>query len=128
MFALLLNQVLMGMVFDSGSHYTPEEQELLFKYFGTFPRAMLTMFQFTLGTWAEVGRLLQETVSPNFNIFTILHKVIVGFACIGVINGVFMQDGSEVGGLDFLTTMSCNPTNQRTRCFCFLPGPYSIAL
>ncbi|CAJ1457318.1 unnamed protein product [Effrenium voratum] len=105
MFALLLNQVLMGMVFDSGSHYTPEEQELLFKYFGTFPRAMLTMFQFTLGTWAEVGRLLQETVSPNFNIFTILHKVIVGFACIGVINGVFMQETMRVAQSDDIIMM-----------------------
>lgn len=45
------------------------------EYFGTFLRAMLTMFQLTLGTWVPVARILQETVSPYFNIFTILHKV-----------------------------------------------------
>lgn len=45
------------------------------EHFGTFLRAMLTMFQLTLGTWVPVARVLQETVSPYFNIFTILHKV-----------------------------------------------------
>lgn len=91
LFALLLNQVLVTMV---GQYdFTEREEKLLFEHFGTFPRAMLTMFQVTLGTWVPIARILQETVGPAMNIFTILHKVTIGFACIGVINGVFMQVG-----------------------------------
>ena len=105
MFALLLNQVLMSLVRGAGLGLTAAEERTLFEYFGTFPRAMLTMFQFTLGTWVPVARILQEVVSPYFNIFSILHKVTVGFACIGVINGVFMQETLKVAQSDDVIMM-----------------------
>lgn len=104
MFALLLNQVLMSLV-QSGLQLSAEDEKTLFEYFGTFPRSMLTMFQFTLGTWVPVARILQEVVSPYFNIFSLLHKVTVGFACIGVINGVFMQETLKVAQSDDVIMM-----------------------
>jgi len=104
MFALLLNQVLMSLV-QSGLQLSAEDEKTLFEYFGTFPRSMLTMFQFTLGTWVPVARILQEVVSPYFNIFSLLHKVTVGFACIGVINGVFMQEMLKVAQSDDVIMM-----------------------
>ena len=105
MFALLLNQVLMSLVRGTRLELSDQEERILFEYFGTFPRAMLTMFQFTLGTWVPVARILQEVVSPYFNIFSILHKVTVGFACIGVINGVFMQETLKVAQSDDVIMM-----------------------
>ena len=90
LFALLLNQVLMTFVTSSFFNFSAEDQVKLFEYFGTFPRSMLTMFQMTLGTWVPVARILQEVVSPAFNIFTILHKVTVGFACIGLRLNLFL--------------------------------------
>jgi len=98
LFALLLNQVLVTMV--GQTEFSQQDEKVLFEYFGTFPRAMLTMFQVTLGTWVPVARVLQEVVSPFMNIFTILHKVTIGFACIGVINGVFMQETLRVAQSD----------------------------
>lgn len=114
MFALLLNQVLVSLIFDAGHDYSEAEEKLLFEYFGTFLRAMLTMFQLTLGTWVPVARILQETVSPYFNIFTILHKVIIGFACIGVINGVFMQETLKVAQSDDIIMMREVANKERT--------------
>ena len=105
MFALLLNQVLLSLVRGASLELTKDDERILFQYFGTFPRAMLTMFQFTLGTWVPVARILQEVVSPYFNIFSILHKVTVGFACIGVINGVFMQETLKVAQSDDVIMM-----------------------
>ena len=105
LFALLLNQVLMTFVAGSFFDFSVQEQTQLFEYFGTFPRAMLTMFQMTLGTWVPVARILQEVVSPAFNVITILHKVTVGFACIGVINGVFMQETMRVAQTDDVIMM-----------------------
>lgn len=103
MFALLLNQVLVTMV--SQTSYSKQEEKVLFEYFGTFPRSMLTMFQVTLGTWVPVARILQEVVGPVMNTFTILHKVTIGFACIGVINGVFMQETLRVAQSDDVIMM-----------------------
>ena len=114
MFALLLNQVLVALIFSTGHEYTDAEEKQLFQYFGTFLRAMLTMFQLTLGTWVPVARILQETVSPYFNIFTILHKVVVGFACIGVINGVFMQETLKVAQNDDIIMMREVAHKERT--------------
>ena len=105
LFALLLNQILMTLVAGNLFELSDTEKTQLFEYFGTFPRAMLTMFQMTLGTWVPVARILQEVVSPAFNFFTIVHKVTVGFACIGVINGVFMQETMRVAQTDDVIMM-----------------------
>ena len=43
LFALLLNQVLVTWV--AQNDVSLEEEKVLFEYFGTFPRSMLSMFQ-----------------------------------------------------------------------------------
>eukprot|EP00931_Biecheleriopsis_adriatica_P108061 TRINITY_DN8239_c0_g1_i2.p1 TRINITY_DN8239_c0_g1~~TRINITY_DN8239_c0_g1_i2.p1 ORF type:complete len:569 (-),score=102.52 TRINITY_DN8239_c0_g1_i2:198-1904(-) len=90
MFALLLTQVLTYFMEDEGVPIADRKE--IFRYFGTFPRTMLTMFELTLGNWVPVARMLQENVSGLFIIFSILHKITFGFAVIGVVNGVFMQE------------------------------------
>lgn len=103
MFALLFGQALTVFIEDQ-SHPLASRLDI-FKYFGTFPRAMLTMFELTLGNWVPVARLLQENVSELFVVFSILHKVIFGFACIGVVNGVFMQETLKVAQSDDVIMM-----------------------
>ena len=66
---------------------------------------MLTMFQMTLGTWVPVARQLQELLSPAINVATILFKGVFGFAAIGVINGVFMQETLKVAQNDDVIMM-----------------------
>ena len=63
------------------------------------------MFQMTLGTWVPVARDVQELLSPAFNLLTILFKGIFGFAAVGVINGVFMQETLKVAQTDDIIMM-----------------------
>ncbi|CAK9048123.1 Sodium channel protein type 11 subunit alpha (Peripheral nerve sodium channel 5) (PN5) (Sensory neuron sodium channel 2) (Sodium channel protein type XI subunit alpha) (Voltage-gated sodium channel subunit alpha Nav1.9) (hNaN) [Durusdinium trenchii] len=97
-FALLLSQVLLFYIEDDSQEL--DDRKAVFEYFGNFTRAMLTMFEITLGNWPPVARLLQEKVSPYFVIFSIGHKIIFGFACLAVINGVFMQETFKVAQQD----------------------------
>lgn len=97
--ALLLNQVLYDSYLDETS-FPIEERREVFEYFGTFTRSMLSMFEITLGNWPPVCRLLSEKVSEWFMLLCILHKLVIGFAVVGVINGVFIQETFKVASSD----------------------------
>jgi len=53
---------------------------------------MLSMFELTLANWPHIARFLVEEVHEGFTAFCLLFKLSVGFAVIGVINGVFIQE------------------------------------
>merc|ERR1712046_424827 len=67
---------------------------------GTFSRAMLSMFELTLANWPPICRLLSEKWSEWFMLLAMLHKLSIGFAVIGVINGVLMQETFKVANSD----------------------------
>jgi len=98
-FALLLNQVLTSffLELEGGDEAT---KHLVFEYFGTFTRAMLTMFEMTLGNWVPVARLLLDGVSEWFMILSLMHKLSMGFAVVGVINGIFIKETFKVAASD----------------------------
>eukprot|EP00930_Biecheleria_cincta_P046089 TRINITY_DN31786_c0_g2_i1.p1 TRINITY_DN31786_c0_g2~~TRINITY_DN31786_c0_g2_i1.p1 ORF type:complete len:529 (-),score=68.80 TRINITY_DN31786_c0_g2_i1:56-1423(-) len=97
-FALALGEILMPIMEDESQPM--QSRTLLFTYFGTTPRALLTMFELTLGNFSPVARILQEHVSESFILFSIFHKIIFGFSCLAVINGVFMQETFTVAQND----------------------------
>ncbi|CAJ1456064.1 unnamed protein product, partial [Effrenium voratum] len=97
-FALLMSQVLMFYMENDSLELSDRKD--VFEYFGNFTRSFLTMFEITLGNWPPVARLLQEKVSSWFVIFSVSHKIIFGFACVAVINGVFMQETFKVAQQD----------------------------
>jgi len=72
----------------------------LFEYFGTMSRCMLSMFELTLGNWPPVTRLLSEEVTEWFMLICIAHKLTIGFAVVGVINGVILQETFKVAATD----------------------------
>merc|ERR1719198_2319740 len=76
--------------------YPVEERQQVYEYFGTFSRSMLSMFEITLANWPPVARLLSENVSEFFMPICVVHKLLIGFAVVGVINGVFMQETFKV--------------------------------
>eukprot|EP00438_Fugacium_kawagutii_P006228 Skav208377 [mRNA] locus=scaffold3508:24674:26189:+ [translate_table: standard] len=82
------------------SRYDVKDRHAVFAYFGTCSRAILSMFELTLGNWPVIARILQDKVSEWYFAFSIAHKVTIGFAVIGVINGVFMQETFKVAGSD----------------------------
>merc|ERR1719498_1449333 len=77
-----------------------EKHRKLFEYFGSFTRCLLSMFELTLANWPPVTRLLSEEVSEWFMILCLIHKITIGFAVIGVINGVILQETFKVAQTD----------------------------
>merc|ERR1712176_122753 len=101
MLALFLSQYLHEYFFTGSIMMDPSAQQVaVFQYFGTFTRAFFTMFELTLGNWPPVCRLLAENVHESFFLFGMLHKLSIGFAVVGVINGVFMQETFKVAAMD----------------------------
>mmetsp|Transcript_80106 Transcript_80106/g.226745 ORF Transcript_80106/g.226745 Transcript_80106/m.226745 type:complete len:545 (+) Transcript_80106:2-1636(+) len=97
--ALLLNQFLFEFYFGDESRPEAQRREV-WTYCGTFTRSFYAMFEITLANWPTVGRALAENVSEWFMLLSVVHKLTIGFAVIGVINGVFMQETFMVASSD----------------------------
>jgi len=99
MLALICNQILLETYISSDAN--PLEHRLeVYEYFGTFSRSLLSLFEMTLANWPPVCRLLVENVSEAYLIPALIHKLTIGFAVVGVINGVFMQETFKVASTD----------------------------
>jgi hypothetical protein len=98
MLALILNLLLEGYWSDAGIE--EEKRVLIYQYFGTFTRALQTMTEMLLGNWYGVTRLLTENVSEWYMIFGIAHQLVLGFAVIEVITGVFLHQTFTVANMD----------------------------
>jgi len=103
MLALFMNECLSEFYFfsDVDSESTDAlGKERMFEYFGTFSRSLLTMFEFTFANWITPARLLVENVSEGYLFYAVLHKTIIGFATVGVIGAVFIQETFKVAQMD----------------------------
>jgi len=58
------------------------------------------MFELTLANWPVISRTLYENVNEWFILVAIIHKITIGFAVVGVINGVFIQETFTIASLD----------------------------
>merc|ERR1712232_306024 len=104
---LLIVQVMTAMVLTQLlSEYIQDESEPreirfeVYKYFGTFFRSSLTMFEITLANWVPPCRLLMENVAKWYAILFVAYKLSVGFAVIKVITAVFIQQTLKVAAND----------------------------
>merc|ERR1711879_433921 len=77
-----------------------EVQTRVFKYFGTFTHAVLTMFEITLANWIVPCRLLSENVSEWYALFFIVYRGAVMFALIRVITAVFLAETTRRANSD----------------------------
>mmetsp|Transcript_6693 Transcript_6693/g.14671 ORF Transcript_6693/g.14671 Transcript_6693/m.14671 type:complete len:660 (-) Transcript_6693:20-1999(-) len=79
----------------------PHSQRVeVYQYFGTFSYATLTMFEMTMANWPPVCRVMMLYVSEWWVVFALAHKLIVGFAVVGIINGVVMQETFKAAAQD----------------------------
>jgi hypothetical protein len=101
MFAFFFNQTLTAYVIESPTT-TDEQKQTCFKYFGTFWRAVFSMFELTLANWIPIARFLMEDVSEGFIIFAIMYKLSFGFSVLAVINGCFIKETFKVAAADDL--------------------------
>lgn len=97
--ALLLCNILRESYLEDTSQDLAAREDV-YIYFGTFTRALFSTFEITLANWPPISRKLAENVSQWFMVFGVLHKLTVGFAFVGVVNGVFMQETFKVASQD----------------------------
>ncbi|CAJ1367062.1 unnamed protein product [Effrenium voratum] len=87
-----------------GLNITLGDKHAVYSYYGTFTRAMLTLFEITLGNFVPVTRLMMQDVSEIYVIFALIHKLVIGFAVVmehwQVITGVFVQETFSVAQTD----------------------------
>ncbi|CAK9043780.1 Sodium channel protein type 11 subunit alpha (NaN) (Sensory neuron sodium channel 2) (Sodium channel protein type XI subunit alpha) (Voltage-gated sodium channel subunit alpha Nav1.9) [Durusdinium trenchii] len=98
--ALVIQQTLFGFYFDPKHEASFQDQQDVFVYFGTFTRSLLSLFEMTLANWPPVARLLMEHVTEFWMPVCLFHKLTMGFAVVGVINGVLMQETFKVAHMD----------------------------
>jgi hypothetical protein len=98
MVALFLNSMLVDYMSNDAN--PREGRELLYGYFGTFTRSMMTMFELTLANWVPVSRALQDYVNEWYGLFMLSYKLAVGFAVVKVITGVFLHETFKVAASD----------------------------
>jgi len=100
----VLSQVLQGTFFNEPieglSSEELEKRRKIYEYFGSFTRCLLSMFELTLANWPPVTRLLSEELHEVYSLLCVIHKLTIGFAVIGVINGVIMQETFKVASTD----------------------------
>lgn len=77
----------------------------MYEYFGTFSRCFLSMFELALANWPTPTRILTEELSEWFILICLCHKLTIGFAVVGVINGVILQETFKVAGSDDVIMM-----------------------
>jgi Ca2+-binding EF-hand superfamily protein/heme exporter protein D len=104
---LALVQMLMALVLQSLlEKYILDEQnpeaarKEVYKFYGTFARSMLTLFEMTLGNWMPPCRALVENVSEWWMLFSLAHKLVIGFSVVSVITSVFIQETFKVAAID----------------------------
>jgi len=103
--ALALTQYLHSYYFDGISYATLSDPELrdyakVYEYFGTFTRCLLSFWELTMANWPPATRILAEQVSEYFMAIGVIYKLTIGFAVMGVINGVILQETFKVAATD----------------------------
>ncbi|CAK0831028.1 unnamed protein product [Prorocentrum cordatum] len=99
-FALLITSIVRDRYLSEDSSLNHDQQVQAFKYFGSYARSMLSMFELALANWTPISRFLTENVHEWWMIFLVLYKLTIGFAMIGILNSVFMQETFQATELD----------------------------
>jgi hypothetical protein len=76
------------------------QKEELYEYFGTYARSMLSTFELMLANWPPICRFLSENLHEGWMVVVVSYKLTFGFAFVGVINSVFMQETLNVAVTD----------------------------
>ncbi|CAE8628489.1 unnamed protein product, partial [Polarella glacialis] len=72
----------------------------VFKYYGTFSRTFLTMFEILFANWAPACRILVDNVNEWFSAFFLVYRCLVGFAVVNVVSAVCVQQTMKTAALD----------------------------
>ncbi|CAK9053878.1 unnamed protein product [Durusdinium trenchii] len=77
-----------------------EIREEVFRYYGTWTRTMLSMFEILFANWGPPCRILVDHVHEAFSIFFLVYRCVLGFAVLNVVNAVFVQQTLRTANSD----------------------------
>jgi len=78
----------------------PSVREAVFRYYGTFTRTFLSMFEILFANWGPPCRIVVENISEWFSVFFLLYRCVLGFAVLNVVNAVFVQQTMKTATSD----------------------------
>jgi len=96
--AMITGQLVRPYLMDTD--IDPVQRQLVFSYYGTFTRSVLTMFEITLANWGPPCRVLVDNVSELYSGLFLIYRCLVGFAVLNVISAVFIQQTLKVAQAD----------------------------
>merc|ERR1712048_1502864 len=95
---MFVSQMLQPYIQESSNDL--ETRIEVYKSWGTFTRAMVTMFEITLANWGPPCRFLMDHVNEWWAFFFVAYKCSIGFAVVQVITSVFIQQTFKVASHD----------------------------
>merc|ERR1719512_294767 len=99
MFVAMVNSSLLEDFIKDGSQDIEARSEVYRKW-GSFIRAFVSMFEITLANWGPQCWMLMNHVNELWGLFFIVWRCVVGFAVIQVITSVFIQHTFKVASRD----------------------------
>eukprot|EP00931_Biecheleriopsis_adriatica_P087645 TRINITY_DN62078_c0_g1_i1.p1 TRINITY_DN62078_c0_g1~~TRINITY_DN62078_c0_g1_i1.p1 ORF type:complete len:638 (+),score=120.93 TRINITY_DN62078_c0_g1_i1:84-1997(+) len=113
--AMILSESLKDFFADES--VDEETRKSIFRYYGTFSKTMMTMFEILFANWIPAARILIENVSEWFSLVFILYRCLIGFATLNVVSAVFVQSTMKVAQHDdellIAQKMTANEVDQK---------------
>ncbi|CAE7553163.1 unnamed protein product [Symbiodinium pilosum] len=97
-FGMIVSTLCRDFILDES--YDLAFRENVFRYYGTFTRTFLTMFEILFANWSPPARVLVENFSEWFSIFFLIYRCVLGFAVLNVVNAVFVQQTMKTASSD----------------------------
>lgn len=96
--AMVLSQLVFEFLTDDTK--STEARQDVFRYYGTFSRTMITMFEIHLANWSPACRVLVDNIGESIGYFFICYRCLAGFCVLNVINAVFINQTLKVAQRD----------------------------
>jgi len=77
-----------------------EDRLILFDYFGSFSKSMVTMFELSLGNWVPVCRFLMQAFGEWYASIFIIYKLVVGFGVLKILGSIFLHETFKTAASD----------------------------
>mmetsp|Transcript_104401 Transcript_104401/g.202251 ORF Transcript_104401/g.202251 Transcript_104401/m.202251 type:complete len:466 (+) Transcript_104401:70-1467(+) len=92
--SMVVSQVTLDFIGDLDN--SEESRHQVFRYYGTFTRCLITMFEIHMANWATPCRVLIHNVSEIWGNILVFYRCVFGFALMNVIGAVFVQQAMSV--------------------------------
>ncbi|CAE7757934.1 Catsper1, partial [Symbiodinium sp. CCMP2456] len=86
--------------FINDENQSLQVREDVFRYYGTFSRTFLSMFELLFANWSPPCRVLVENISEWFSVYFLLYRCVLGYAVLNVVSAVFVQQTMKTASSD----------------------------